>query len=151
MDDLPFLPTNTTFRVEGKIAHLFYDGNTGQQRDLIECFQSYPWEKKFIIMKMDCLAESMIASLEDGMKYYALGQELDEVKAKESKDEKIIRAILMRMGCLIANMDRFEEEDIGGYPTLSEEMAMINRNTPKHEKIIRTLAELNLEKIYVYE
>ena len=154
MADLPLLPPETTFCVEGKIAHLFYDGNTGQQRDLIEDFQSYTWEKKYIIAQMDCLADSMIASVEDAMEYHALGEELDKVKEKESKDEKIIRAILMKMGCLIDSMDRTEEdtaEDTAEYHTLSEEMEMVNRNTPKHEKIIHALAELNLEKIYVYE
>ena len=154
MADLPLLPPKTTFNVEGKIAHLFYDGNTGQKRDLIEDFQSYEGEKIFILAQMGCLADSMITSVEDAMKYHALGDELDRVKRKESKDEKIIRAILMKMGGLIASMGGFEEdieEDTTEYPTLSEEVEMFNRNIPKHEKILHALTELNLEKIYIYE
>ena len=150
MADLPLLPPKTTLKVEGKIAHLFYDGNTGQPRDLIVHFESYLGEKIFILAQMGCLAESTITSLEDGMKYHALGDELDRVKRQESKDEKIIRAILMNMGCLVAGMDGFEE-DTEEYPTLSEEMEMFNRNMPKHEKILHALTEVNLEKIYVYE
>ena len=35
MADLPLLPPETTFRVEGKIAHLFYDGKTGKKEILL--------------------------------------------------------------------------------------------------------------------
>ena len=150
MADLPLLPPETTFCVEGKIAHLFYDGNTGKKRDLIECFQSYPWHKRYIIVKMDCLLDSMNASADDTAEYHTLCEELKEVKEKAYKDEKIIRAILMKMGCLIDSMNR-SEEDAAEYHTLSEEMEEVNRKTPGHEKILRALAELNLEKIYVYE
>ena len=154
MANLPLLPPKTTFNVEGKIAHLFYDGNTGQKRDLIEDFQSYPWEKKYILAQMDCLTDSMITSVEDAMEYHALGDELDRVKRKESKDEKIIRAILMKMGCLIVSMVGFEEdiaEDTEEYLTLSEEMEKVEEKESKGEKILHALDGLNLEKIYIYE
>ena len=150
MADLPLLPTKTTFNVEGKIAHLFYDGNTGQKRDLIEYFQSYKGEKIFILAQMGCLADSMITSVEDAMKYHALGDELDRVKEQESKDEKVIRAILMKMGCFVGCMDRFEE-DTTEYHTLSEELEKVEEKESDHEKILHALTELNLEKIYVYE
>ena len=147
---LPLLPSETTFCVEGKNAHLFYDGNTGQQRDLIEDFKSHPWHKRYIIMKMDCLIAGMSTSAEDTAEYHTLSEELKKVKEKASKDEKIIRAILMKMGCLIESMNT-SEEDTAEYPTLSEELEKVNRKTAEHEKIICALADLNLEKIYVYE
>ena len=145
---LPLLPSETTFCVEGKNAHLFYDGNTGARRDVIEDFQSHPWHKRYIIMKMDCLTDSM--GIEATAEYYTLCEELKKVKEKESKDEKIIRAILMKMGCLIDSMNTSAEDTVK-YPTLSEELEKVNRKTPEHEKIIRALADLNLEKIYIYE
>ena len=148
MTDLPILPSGTTFCVEGKNAHLFYDGNTGARRNIIEDFQSHPWHKRYLIMKMDCLADSM--GIEATAEYYTLCEELKKVKEKESKDEKIIRAILMKMGCLIESMNT-PAEDTVKYPTLSEEMEKVNRKKPEHEKIIRALADLNLDKIYVYE
>ena len=147
---LPILPSGTTFCVEGKNAHLFYDGNTGEQRDVIEEFKSHPWHKRYILIKMDCLTDSMITSAEDTAEYHALCEELKKVKEKESKDEKIIRTILMKMGCLIDSMNT-SEEDTAEYPNLSEEMKKVKEKAPEHEKIIRALAGLNLEKIYVYE
>ena len=150
MDNLPLLPSETTLKVEGKIAHLFYDGNTGQSRDLIECFRSYLGEKFFILAQMGCLAESTITSLEEAMEYHALGEELDRVKRQESKDEKIIRAILLRMGHWVCSMYRFDE-DTEEYPTLSEDVEMAKRNTPIHEMILDACDGLNLEKINVYE
>ena len=147
---LPLLPSETTFCVEGKNAHLFYDGNTGQQRDIIEDFKSHPWHKRYIIMKMDCLTDSMYTSPEGTAEYHTLSEELKKVKEKESKDEKIIRAILMKMGFLIDSMNT-SEEDTAEYLTLSEELKKVKEKAPEHEKIIRALAGLNLEKIYVYE
>ena len=145
---LPLLPSGTTFCVEGKNAHLFYDGNTGARRDVIVDFQSHPWHKKYIIMKMDCLTDSM--GIEATAEYYTLCEELKKVKEKESKDEKIIRAILMKMGCFIDSINT-SAEDTAKHLTLSEEMEKVNRKTPEHEKIIRALADLDLDKIYVYE
>ena len=99
---------------------------------------------------MGCLLDSTNASADDTAEYHTLCEELKEVKEKASKDEKIIRAILMKMGCLPDSMKR-SEEDTAEYHTLSEEMEEVNRKTPEHEKILHALAELNLEKIYVYE
>ena len=147
---LPLLPSETTFCVEGKNAHLFYDGNTGKRRDIIEDFQSHPWHKRYLIIKMDCLTDSMNMSADDTAEYHTLCEELKMVKEKASKDEKIIRAILMEMGCFIDSMNTSEEDTVE-YPNLSEEMKKVKEKEPEHEKIIRALAGLNLEKIYVYE
>ena len=144
---LPLLPSNTTFCVEGKNAHLFYDGNTGARRDVIEDFKSHPWHKKYLIVKMDCLMETMDTSAEGTAEYNTLREELKTVKEKESKDEKIIRAILTKMGCFFIDSMNTSEE----YNTLDEEMKAVKEKEPEHEKFIRALAGMNLEKIYVYE
>ena len=145
---LPLLPSNTTFCVEGKNAHLFYDGNTGARRDIIEHFQSYPWEKRYLIAKMDCLTDSMNTSAEGTQEYNTLREELKTVKEKESKDEKILRTILMKMGHVCMNTSA---EDTAEYNTLCEEFKKVKEKASKGEKIIRALADLNLEKIYIYE
>ena len=98
-------PSEATFCVEGKNAHLFYDGNTGARRDIIADHKDYQCHKRYIAIKMDSLMETMDTHAEDAMEYQLLSEELEKAKEKASKDEKIIRA----------------------------------------------LADLNLEKIYVYE
>ena len=147
------LPPGAALFVEGKNAHLYYDDNTGQQRDVIEHFQSYPCHKMYIIAQMDCLSDSMNTSADDTTEYRTLREELKEVKEKEFKDEKIIRAILIKLGdlgCFIGGMNT-SVEDTAEYPNLSEEMKKVEEKELDHEKILHALAHLNLEKIYVYE
>ena len=150
MPGLPILPPEAALFVEGKNAHLYYDGNTGERRDVIEEFKGHPWHKRYIIVQMDCLTDIMNASADDTAEYHTLYEELKEVKEKEFKDEKIIRAILMKMGCFVGCMNTSAEDTVE-YPNLSEEMKKVEEKEPDHEKILHALAHLNLEKIYVYE
>ena len=150
MPGLPILPPEAALFVEGKNAHLYYDGNTGERRDVIEEFKGHPWHKRYIIVQMDCLTTIMNASADDTAEYHTLYEELKEVKEKEFKDEKIIRAILMKMGCFVGCMNT-SAEDTAEYPNLSEEMKKVEEKESDHEKILHALAHLNLEKIYVYE
>ena len=150
MSGLPILPPEAALCVVGKNAHLFYGGKTGEQRDVIEHFKSHPWHKRYIIIKMDCLTDSMNTSAEDTAEYHTLCGELKQVKEQEFKDEKIIRGILMKMGCFTGGMNT-SVEDTAEYPNLSEEMKKVKEKASEHENIIHALADLNLEKIYVYE
>ena len=150
MPGLPILPPEAALFVEGKNAHLYYDDNTGERRDVIEEFKGHPWHKRYIIVQMDCLTDIMNASADDTAEYHTLYEELKQVKEKEFKDEKIIRAILLKMGCFVGCMNT-SAEDTAEYPNLSEEMKMVEEKEPDHEMILHALAHLNLEKIYVYE
>ena len=150
MPGLPILPPEAALFVEGKNAHLYYDDNTGERRDVIEEFKGHPWHKRYIIVQMECLTDIMNASADDTAEYHTLYEELKKVKEKEFKDEKIIRAILMKMGCFVGCMNTSAEDTVE-YPNLSEEMKKVEEKEPDHEKILHALAHLNLEKIYVYE
>ena len=150
---LPFLPPGIALFVEGKTAHLYYDGNTGARRDVIEEFKGYPWHKRYIIAQMDCLSDSMNTTAEDTTEYHTLCEELKTVKEKEFKDEKILRGILLKLGdlgCFVGGMNK-SVEDTAEYPNLSEEMEKVEEKELDYEKILHALAHLNLEKIYVYE
>ena len=160
MTCIPVLPPDASLFVEGKIAHVYYAGNTGERRDVIEHFKSRQWEKKFLIAQMDCMAEGTVeikyftdridTSAEPD--YNTLREELKEVKEKEFNDEWIIRGVLheMRMGFLAGCMNKFEE-DTAEYPTLTEEFKKIEKKESRDELILHALDILNLEKIYVYE
>ena len=150
---LPFLPLGTTVFVEGNIAHLYYDGNAGERRDVLEEFKGYPWHKRFIIAQLDCLTESLNTTVDGTTEYHTLCEELKEVKEKEFKDEKIIRGILLKLGdlgCFVGGMNT-SVEDNAEYPNLSEEMEKIEEKELDYDMILHALGCLNLEKIYVYE
>ena len=160
MTCMPVLPPGASLFVEGNIAHVYYAGNTGERRDVIEHFKSRQWEKNFLIAQMDCMAEGTVeiqyftdcidTSAEPD--YNTLREELKEVKEKEFNDEWIIRGVLheMRMGLLAGCMNKFEE-DTAEYPTLTEEFKKIEEKESRDEMILHALDILNLEKIYVYE
>ena len=89
----PLLPSEATLCIEGKNAHLFYDGNTGARRDIIEDFKGYGWHKLYMAIKMDCLTDTMDTNAEDATEYQLLIEEWEKAKEKASKDKKIIRAL----------------------------------------------------------
>ena len=96
MTDLHIQPehrSKATLCIEGKNAHLFYDGNTGARRELFENVKDYRSQIMYITKKMDSLMETMDTYGEDATEYQHLSEELEYVKEKTSKDEKIIRAL----------------------------------------------------------
>ena len=82
--------------IEGKIAHLFDDGdgmaNNGARRDLIADLEADKWHIRCITEKMESLVETIDSCLEDAMEYEDLSEELKKSKRKASNKEKIIRA-----------------------------------------------------------
>ena len=89
----PLLPSEATLCIEGKNAHLFYDGNTGARRELFQDVKDYCCQIMYITIKMDSLMETMDTHAEDATEYQHLSEELEQVKEKISKDKKIIRAL----------------------------------------------------------
>ena len=160
MTCIPVLPPGASLFVEGNIAHVYYAGNTGERRDVIEQFISRELEKKFLIAQMDCMAEGTLEinystdriDTSAEQEYHTLCEELKEVKEKEFHDEWIIRGVLhkMRMGLLAGCMNTFEEYTTV-YPTLTEEFKKIEEKESRDEMLLHALDILNLEKIYVYE
>ena len=160
MTCIPVLPPDASFFVEGNIAHVYYAGNTGQRRDVIEYFKSRELEKKFVIGQLDCMAEGTLEinyspdriATSAEQEYHTLREELKEVKEKEFHDEWIIRAVLheMRMGLLAGYMEPFEEYTTV-YSVLDEEFKKLEEKESRDEMLLHALDILNLEKIYVYE
>ena len=158
MTCIPVLPPDASLFIEGNIAHVYYAGNKGEQRDVIEDFKSRELEKKFAIGQMDCLAEGTlkINGSTDGIdtekEHRSLCEELREAKENEFHDEWIIRGVLheMRMGLLAGPMDPFEKYTTV-YPTLAEEFNKIDEKDSRDEILLHALDILNLEKIYAYE
>ena len=158
MTCIPVLPLDASLFVEGNIAHVYYAGNTGERRDVIEYFKSRELEKKFVIGQMDCLAEGTLKinhstdGIDTEKEHRSLCEELKEVKEKEFHDEWIIRGVLheMRMGLLAGYMEPFEEYTTV-YSVLDEEFKKIDEKDSRDEMLLHALDILNLEKIYVYE
>ena len=158
MTCIPVLPPDASLFIEGNIAHVYYAGNKGEQRDVIEDFKSRELEKKFAIGQMDCLAEGtlMINHSTEGIdkekEHRSLCEELKEAKENEFHDEWIIRGVLheMRMGLLAGPMDPFEKYTTV-YPTLAEEFKKIDEKEVRDDMLLHALDILNLEKIYAYE
>ena len=89
----PLKKIKAKLSIEGKIAHLFYDGNTGARRDIIADLEADQCHIRCITEKMESLVKTMDSCLEDAMKYEDLSEELKKTKQKASNDEKIIRAL----------------------------------------------------------
>ena len=92
----PLKKITAKLSIEGKIAHLFYDGdgmtNTGARRDLIADLEGDQCHIRCITEKMESLVETIDSCLEDAMEYEDLSEELKKAKQKASNNEKIIRA-----------------------------------------------------------
>ena len=92
----PLKKIKATLFIEGKIAHLIYDGDgmtdNRERRDLIADLKVYEWQIKCITEKMESLVETIDWCLEDAMEYENLSEELKKTKQKASNNEKIIRA-----------------------------------------------------------
>ena len=155
MSCIPVLPPGASLFVEGNIAHVYYAGNTGERRDVIEDFKSRELEKKCLIAEMDCLAEGTlnINGIDTEKERRSLCDLLKEAKENEFHDERIIRSVLheMRMGPLAGFMMKTFEEATAVYPTLTEEFKKIEEKEARDDMLLRALDILNLEKIYVYE
>ena len=90
MTCIPVLPLDAWLFVEGNIAHVYYAGNTGERRDVIEYFKSRELEKKFVIGQLDCMAEGTLKinyppdriATSAEQEYHTLREELKEVKEK---------------------------------------------------------------------
>ena len=89
----PLLRSEATLCIEGKNAHLFYNGNTGARRELFADMEDYRWQIIYITTKMDSLMETMNTHAEDATEYQHLNQQLEYFKKQISKDEKIIREL----------------------------------------------------------
>ena len=73
-----------------------------------------------------------------------------ELFANLKEDQCQIRYITEKMESLVKTMDSCLE-DAMKYEDLSEELKKTKQKASKDEKIIRALADRNVEKIYVYE
>ena len=153
MTCIPVLPRDASLFIEGNIARVYYAGNKGKQRDVIEDFKSHELGKKCLIADMNCLAEGTLADgIDQEKEHRCLCELLKETKENEFHDEWIIRGVLheMRMGLLPGPMDPFEKYTTV-YPTLDEEFKKFDEKEARVEMLLHALDILNLEKIYVYE